>query len=218
MIVRVFAASVLMLTLATATIMAWQQQANINRATERPSAVDIGFVSSMTLRHEQAIVMAQLMLDGRSTSLQPVVKSLVASQLYEYGEMQGWLKLWGEPLNKKADGMDWLLQGDTPPSDELLKYHMDCRSSPDGMVGLASLEEINQLRSLEGPQRDAHFLTLMLNHHQGGLPMAKFAATESELEVVRRRAKFVALEQAKEIEQMKRTLQAMELLLASNSE
>lgn len=212
MLLRIWTTFGIALTVTIAVVFLWNEQADATVIDRGPSPVDVGFASSMAVHHRQAIIMAQLMLDGRPTNVARIANNIVNSQLYEYGEMQGWLQLWDEPLNKTADEMEWLLQGEIPPSEELMQYLIDCRESPEGMVGLASLAEIEKLRVLEGDERDAHFLKLMLAHHEGGIPMARFAADQSKLAVVKRRAKTVVLEQTVEIDQMKRALHVMELL------
>jgi uncharacterized protein (DUF305 family) len=174
-----------------------------------PGPVDIGFAQSMNLHHQQAIGMAQLMLDGRPTPLATLARSIAAAQLLELGEMRGWLRLWGQALLPPSRSMDWMLLGKAPPSEELLQYLLDCQRAPSGMSGLATDAEVLQLRQLDGRARDAHFLKLMLAHHQGGIPMARFAAEQSSVPVVRELAARVVLEQSEEITLILRTQQAM---------
>ena len=88
-------------------------------AARNPSAVDIGFARSMSLHHQQAIAMAQLMLDGRPTPLAPLARQIAYAQLLELGEMRGFLKLWGAPLSQTKVDMSWMLAGDTAPDAEL---------------------------------------------------------------------------------------------------
>ncbi|MES0872689.1 DUF305 domain-containing protein [Sinimarinibacterium thermocellulolyticum] len=174
-----------------------------------PSPIDIGFAQSMSLHHRQAIGMAQLMLDGRPTPLTHLARNIAAAQLLELGQMQGWLQLWDAPLVAEKPGMDWMRLGDRALTQEELDYLLDCQRSPTGMSGLATDEEVNRLRQLEGRDRDAHFLRLMLAHHEGGLPMARFVAEQARIPVVRELAARVVLEQSKEIYLMRRMLAAL---------
>lgn len=178
--------------------------------TLEPSPVDTGFAQSMSLHHQQAIGMSQLMLDGRPTRLAPLARSIAYSQLLELGEMRGWLRLWQQPLLPTGRSMTWMLLGKTAPDDQLRQYLLDCERSPTGMAGLATDVDINRLRQLDGRERDRHFLTLMLAHHQGGLPMARFAAREARLRVVKELAGRVVYDQVKEIDRMQRTLLALD--------
>lgn len=190
----------------------WIQNPADGQKVLKPSKVDVGFVSSMAVHHKQAILMGQLMLDDRSTRLKPLAKTITHSQLYELGEMEGWLKLWGLPLNKPAIDMSWMLLGETAPDSALLAYLIDCQNSPNGMSGLASMSEIDALRHLAGDERDIRFMELMLAHHAGGIPMAQFASANAQLAVVRKLAQNIVIDQAKEIDRIKRTLSVMKSL------
>lgn len=179
-------------------------------------ALDIGFAQSMSLHHQQAIGMAQLLLDGRPTALGALARGIAATQGVELGEMRGWLRLWQAPLQRAARDMDWMLLGRDPLDPELRRYLLDCRQSAAGMNGLATLAELETLRATEGRARDKQFLRLMLAHHEGGLPMARFAAREASLAVVREMAARVVLEQSEEITRIRRMLQA--LAMAENAD
>lgn len=203
--VRALGAGLLLSLLALGFVSAgwWRAQQLL---PPQPSAVDIGFAQAMSRHHQQAIAMAQLLLDGRPTSLTTLARQIAAAQLLELGEMQGWLKLWGAPVMPLKPPMDWMLLGRTPPDATLKQYLLDCVASPTGMAGLATDAELAQLRTLEGRARDAHFLTLMRAHHAGGLPMARFAAAEAALPVVRRLALNVVREQSHELFAIERML------------
>lgn len=174
-----------------------------------PGPIDIGFAQAMSLHHQQAIGMAQLMLDGRPTPLTTLARSVVAAQLLELGEMRGWLRLWNAPFVADRPGMDWMRLANRPLTAEELDYLLDCQRSPTGMSGLATDEEVNRLRLLEGRERDAYFLHLLLAHHEGGLPMARFVAEQASVAAVRELAARVVLEQSKEIYLIQRMRAAM---------
>lgn len=171
--------------------------------------VDRGFAQSMSLHHQQAIGMAQLMLDGRPTVLAPLAKSIAYSQLLELGEMRGWLRLWDAPWQVHKVDMTWMLAGSEPPDAELRQYLLDCERSPTGMPGLATMEQMQALRKAEGRTRDEQFLRMMLVHHEGGLPMARFAARQAESKVVRDLAELIVLEQSRELARIRQTLAAL---------
>jgi uncharacterized protein (DUF305 family) len=177
-----------------------------------PGAVDVGFAQSMVLHHQQAIGMAMLMQDGRPTPLLLLARGIATAQLVELGEMRGWLRVWNQPLIAQKQGMEWMLLGSRPPDAELRQYLLDCQRAPTGMSGLATDAEVNRLRELDGRERDKHFLRLMLAHHEGGIPMARFAAAEARVPVVRDLASRIVLEQSEEIYRIKRTLVAIDAL------
>lgn len=200
--------------------MALQQQTSALREAQsqvdqaKAGRIEIGFAQSMSLHHQQAILMAKLMLDGRPTPLAGLATAIADAQLVELGEMRGMLRLWHQPWAQSAPSMDWLLLSSTPPDDELRQYLLDCAAASSGMVGLATGEQLAALRNAQGIERDQQFLSLMLAHHQGGIPMAAFAAKESQLEPVRRLARSIVADQTKESGRMHLMLSAY--LNASN--
>ena len=184
----------------------WQDQRS-RLARLEPGPVDIGFAQFMSLHHQQAIGMAQIMVDRKPVGL---AHAMAYAQLEELGQMRGWLLLWEKPLQPATRSMDWMLLGSTPPDAELSRYLLDCQRSPTGMPGLATPEELNRLRQLQGTARDRLFLTLMLAHHEGGIPMARFAAEQARLPVVRQLATRIVMDQAQETMRMRIMLQVLD--------
>lgn len=200
--------------LAGTATLAWQQARAVHArhaalARLEPGPVDVGFAQSMSLHHQQAIGMATLMLDGRPTPLSGLAHAIAHAQRLELGEMRGWLRLWDRPLLPPGRGMEWMLLGRTPPDAELDRYLFDCRRSPTGMSGLAPDAELHRLRLLDGRARDEHFLRLMLAHHEGAIPMARFAARQARLPAVRELGGRIVLEQSEEIARIRRMLTAL---------
>ncbi len=172
------------------------------------SAVDVGFAQFMGSHHDQAVVMTQILLDHGTSKLGGLARSIQTAQLIEIGEMKGWLLLWGQPLLPATRSMDWMLLGKAPPDAELARYLLDCRSAAGGMPGLASSEELNRLRALDGDERDRLFLQLMIRHHQGALPMAHFAARNAQQPAVRSLAAQMVFQQTEELSAMSLLLRA----------
>ena len=203
------------LALAGLAALAVYQQRSLKAARAELAAVaggpiDIGFAQSMSLHHQQAIAMSKFLLDGRPTGLGRLAQTIADMQISELGQMVAWLRLWNQPFVPPTGGMDWMLLGKEPPDAELSKYLLDCSRSPTGMTGLATPEEINLLRQLEGLERDRHFLKLMLAHHQGGVPMARFAADNARVPAVRELAARVVMDQSREIDMIQRMLAVIE--------
>jgi uncharacterized protein (DUF305 family) len=151
-----------------------------------PGAVDVGFSRDMASHHLQGVEMANLVAD-RSTD--PAVRGLAfdisSTQTNQVGRMQGWLALWGySPTG--GDQMAWM-SGD-------MHMHMTAGLMP----GMATEEELANLRSLSGAAFDVEFLRLMIRHHQGGLEMAQYAEAHGETAVVRSLAKSIADSQTAE--------------------
>lgn len=84
---------------------------------------------------------------------------------------------------------------------EAIQYVAICNET-SGMPGMATNEEMNRLRALEGEAFRVAFLQLMIRHHQGALPMARFAAVYAENRLVKNLARRMALAQREEIIRM----------------
>jgi uncharacterized protein (DUF305 family) len=142
-------------------------------------SVDAGFSRDMATHHLQAVEMANLVPE-RSTD--PVVEQLAFDiaelQLNQAGRMQGWLSLWDVPLTG-GERMAWMTEGEHAGHD------MGADMGTDGLMpGMATDEELANLRSLTGTEFDVEFLRLMIRHHQGGYDMATYAADHAELPAV----------------------------------
>ncbi len=188
--------------LATAYRLGLRDAATRAALASAPGPVDVGFAQFMRGHHEQAVVMTQIMLGRGGTQVGGLARAIQSAQLIEIGEMKGWLLLWRKPLLPATVAMDWMLLGKTPPDAALARYLSDCRAAPGGMPGLASSDELDRLRRLDGEARDRLFVQLMIRHHQGALPMAHFAARNAETEAVRTLAAEIAMGQMQELAAM----------------
>lgn len=164
----------------------------------------------MSLHHQQAIAMAQLIQDGRPTALLVLARSIQGAQRLELGERRGWLRLWQQPLQTGERGMAWVLAADQPPTAELRQYLLDCGRSSIGMAGLASMADLERLRQLQGSERDRLFLSLMLTHHEGAAPMARFAAARARIASVRELAQRMVLDQSEEVARIQMMQQVLD--------
>jgi uncharacterized protein (DUF305 family) len=176
----------------------------IGRAAD-PSAdsVDAGFSRDMSRHHLQGVEMANLAPD-RSTD--PEIRQLAfdisATQTNQVGRMEGWLSLWGLPPSG-GETMAWM--GGTGSGHS--GHAMDVGQSVL-MPGMATEDELTNLRNLTGAQFDVEFLRLMIRHHQGGKEMAVYAAGHADVAAVRRLAGAIADTQTAEVTTMARMLTA----------
>ncbi|MFJ6672097.1 DUF305 domain-containing protein [Actinosynnema sp. NPDC091369] len=149
-------------------------------ATPARDSVDVGFTQDMSAHHLQGVQMANI---ARERTADPAIEQLAfdisSTQLEQVGRMKGWLFLWGYP-EQSADGRHmWWMTSST-------HGHSGAGSADSGaMPGMATPQEIAELRTLSGVEFDVYFLQLMLRHHQGGAPMAEYAATHAGQGVVR---------------------------------
>ncbi len=119
-----------------------------------------------------------------------IAYDIETTQLNQSGQMQGWLSLWGLGQSTGAP-MGWMGgHGDMDMSG----------SGPGLMLGMASVEELDDLRAADAVDFDVLFLQLMIRHHQGGRQMAGYAADHAEVAAVATLARSIANSQAAEIE------------------
>lgn len=160
--------------------------------TAVPGTVDVGFARDMSRHHLQGVEMANLVPDR---SQDPAVRGLAfdisSTQNNQVGQMQGWLSLWGHSPTGGGAPMSWMdgMHHGSGPEDAL-------------MPGMATEDELANLRSLQGRAFDVEFLRLMIRHHQGGLAMAQYALAHGETDVVRTLAKSIADSQTAETKLM----------------
>jgi uncharacterized protein (DUF305 family) len=123
---------------------------------------DVTFAQQMIPHHQQAIEMSEL---AETRAVSPEVKDLAAdikgAQDPEIETMTGWLENWGENV---------------PGTDEHGGHDM----SSDDMPGMMSAEEMAEFESASGPAFDRMFLTMMIEHHEGAIDMAKTEQEDGE--------------------------------------
>lgn len=163
------------------------------RAEPDPSAVDIGFLQDMSAHHNQAVEMAGIALTrSTDTEVRTLAYDILTTQANQIGRMQGWLQMWNEPAQTVEGHMGWMTGGG----------HQHGASEPTGpvdtMPGMASREDLDALRRASSPALDTLFLSLMLRHHQGGIPMLEYAGEHAATTAVRTFSAGMAASQAAE--------------------
>jgi uncharacterized protein (DUF305 family) len=163
-------------------------------ASVAANSVDAGFARDMSTHHTQAIEMANYARDYTTDpSIKILARDIETQQYFQLGEMQGWLDTWGLSRTSNQPVMGWMGDHGAVSADGL-------------MPGMATEAEISKLETLTGKALDVYFLQLMLRHHQGGLPMAQYAATHASTDYVRLLASKMASAQSLEIVQMEQLL------------
>lgn len=136
--------------------------------TPADNSVAAGFARDMQTHHDQAVEMSWIV---RSRTKDPAVRSLAydiaRTQESQSGQMAGWLQVWGLPPTGPGEQMEWMrLTGHQHDRGEMVEK--------DGrMKGMASEEELEKLRGLRGQEAEILYLQLMIDHHEGGVPMAR---------------------------------------------
>jgi len=133
-----------------------------NRATTPgENSAEAGFLRDMSTHHAQAVEMSMIAHAG-STS--PDIISLSAdialTQHGQIGYMQAWLRDWSLGPTGTEPPMAWMPDAQGSVQNGL-------------MPGMATPEQLTQLRAATGNALDTQFLTLMRQHHLGGIHMAQ---------------------------------------------
>lgn len=172
--------------------------------TPADDSVAAGFARDMKTHHDQAVQMSWIV---RTRTEDELVRSLAydiaRTQENQSGQMAGWLSAWGLSPTGPGEPMEWM-QG-------LGHEHEDdpaARLTDDGtMPGMASPEELEELRSLSGTKAEVFFLQLMIRHHEAGVPMAQVALDYSQNEPVENLARSIIASQTSEVETMTEMLE-----------
>ncbi|WP_407840696.1 DUF305 domain-containing protein [Streptomyces sp. DSM 116496] len=125
---------------------------------DRHNQADVAFAQGMIPHHRQAIVMSDMVEShGASDEVKELAEKIKKAQKPEIDTMTRWLEAWGEKV-PTGTGMG----------------HGDDDS---GMPGMMGDQDINRLGNAKGNAFDTMFLTMMIEHHEGAIDMAK---TEKE--------------------------------------
>lgn len=152
-----------------------------------------GFARDMAVHHEQAVEMAELIrMRTQNPEIRMLAVDIVLSQQAQIGRMHGWLDLWGLPVTGTQPPMAWM--------------GMPVKGR---MPGMASVDQIARLQQLSGPEADARFLALMIEHHRAGVEMAEAVLERSREPVVRRLAEAIFTAQQSETAAMTELLNAI---------
>ena len=159
--------------------------------TDTPDAdsVAAGFARDMSRHHLQGVEMANMVADrSEDPEVRQIAFDISATQTNQAGRMQGWLAMWGVPQSG-GETMGWMSAGGAHGHD-----------MADGglMPGMATEDELANLRELRGTAFDVEFLRLMIRHHQGGFEMAEYAVEHSGVPAVRDLAQAIARAQSSE--------------------
>ncbi|GGF45896.1 lipoprotein [Marmoricola endophyticus] len=141
------------------------------------NAADATFAQEMVPHHRQAVAMVE-MTKGHDLDpeVQRIVDAIGSTQSGEIDQMVGWLKGWGEKV----------------PAED----------SPMRMQGMLSSDELDQLRETGDPAFQGLWLSRMVGHHQGAIPMAQTEIDDGENPKAIRLAREIIETQKAELDEM----------------
>lgn len=154
-------------------------------------SAEAGFTRDMLVHHAQAVELSQIVLDKTDDpAIENLATDITLTQQAQIGRMQGWLSMWGLPISGSRERMSWM------------GHEIDGQ-----MPGMASPEELNELRNAEGEETDQIFLRLMIPHHEAAIPMSRAILDRSDNEPVTGLAEAIITSQSSEIEIMRQMRQ-----------
>ncbi len=175
---------------------------------ERPldHSVEAGFARDMQVHHQQAVDLAYIVRDlTDDPAVRLLAYDIATSQGQQAGQMYGWLASWGLSQAPSEPSMTWM----TKPTIDGSGGHEAMTMTPgSAMPGLATAEQIAQLKAATGVEAERIFLTLMIAHHQGGVEMAEAVLARSNNRVVVDLATSIVQAQTSEIGLMQDMLAA----------
>lgn len=149
---------------------------------EAPNDADLTFVRDMIVHHGQAVEMADLASDRADRDdVKGLADRIADTQRPEIDMLNRWLELYDLP---KVD-----------PAGH--------GAAHAGMPGMATPEQVDQLREARGGDFDRLFLTLMVTHHEGALTMVEAVRKAGVSVRVQEIADDVAVTQSDEIHRMR---------------
>ncbi|MEV8505666.1 DUF305 domain-containing protein [Actinoplanes sp. NPDC051475] len=148
---------------------------------------EAGFLRDMSTHHAQAVEMSMI---EHANSANPEIVTLSGDiALTQHGQistMKAWLRDWNLSLTGTRPAMSWMPDGAGSVRNGL-------------MPGMATPDQLATLRKATGNDLDVQYLTLMRQHHLGGIHMAQAIIELSDDENVTGLAKTMVAGQQSEI-------------------
>jgi uncharacterized protein (DUF305 family) len=129
--------------------------------TPGDTSVEAGFLRDMSTHHAQAVEMSMIAhADSTNPEIVTLAGDIALTQHGQIGYMQAWLRDWHLSPTGSQEPMAWM-----PDS---------AGSVVNGLMpGMATPAQLDTLRKATGKDLDIQFLTLMRQHHLGGIHMAQ---------------------------------------------
>jgi uncharacterized protein (DUF305 family) len=166
--------------------------------TPGDDSAEAGFARDMITHHDQAVTMGMIAYEHATVpEVRQLAYDIAMTQQGQIGMMHQWLRDWGLSPTSSQPRMAWMQE------DLDAQLVLD-----DGLMpGMATPEQLAELREAEGVEVDRLFLELMSRHHLGGIHMVEGVLERSDEPEVTWLAGLMESGQAKEMEVL-RDLQA----------
>lgn len=181
-------------------------------STDAHNPQDAAFTQTMIVHHTGAIAMADLAAArASSTPVKDLALQIKAAQQPEIDEMTSWLKAWGEPVTMPGmtSPTPAPTSGDMSGMDMSTPSPMSSDSGMDSSMPGMTPADMAELSSAMGPTFDKDFLTLMIQHHQSAVSMAKVELSKGQNTAAKNLAQSIVTSQSKQIASMKTMLSSL---------
>ncbi|MEU7901747.1 DUF305 domain-containing protein [Actinoplanes sp. NPDC049118] len=130
-------------------------------STPGDDSPEAGFLRDMSTHHAQAVEMSMIAhADSTNASVVTLASDIALTQHGQIGYMQAWLRDWNLSPSSSQPPMAWMKGTEGSVQNGL-------------MPGMATPEQLATLRAATGKDLDVQYLTLMRQHHLGGIHMAQ---------------------------------------------
>jgi uncharacterized protein (DUF305 family) len=179
----------------------------LQNPTPTTESAEAGFARDMQTHHNQGVELSFIVRDlTDDEAVRLLAYDIATTQGAQSGMMRGWLAAWGLPQGSAEPSMTWMarptLEGEGHDHGSGASAH----EPGEPMPGLATPEQIAELKTLTGVPAERMFLQLMIAHHQGAIEMAEAALDRSTNTTVRTFATGVVKAQQSEIDLMESML------------
>lgn len=144
-------------------------------------SVEAGFARDMSEHHAQAVDMSLIALQASdSPKIDVLAYDIATTQSTQIGTMKGWLDQWDAPSARSGPRMEWMPAGAVPDMDGMSDMEGMQAASPGepdyrAMPGMATIAQMEKLRTTTSTDAEILFLQLMITHHTAGVEMAQAA-------------------------------------------
>lgn len=193
---RIFRAVMVAILVLAAGFVAGVWVGSPNRPAD--DSADAGFTRDMMTHHAQAVTMASL--EYRVTddaNLRQLAVDITLTQQAQIGIMTAWFRNWDLNPSSTAAPMSWMPDGGRA-------LIVDGR-----MPGMASDEQLQDLRTSTGKTRDLLFIQLMIAHHLGGIHMADAALKQAKDDQVLYLANQIKVSQQSDVDALQQEQQRL---------
>ena len=206
---RVFVAIIAVLAIIVVALVSFSiGRLSTIGATPGDTSAEAGFARDMQAHHVQGVEMAMIirdLTDDPETRL--LAYDIATTQGQQSGQLYGWLSEWGLGQFGPEPSMTWMtrpaLNGEGGHAHAASTDAASTDHVPGGpMPGMATPEQLAELKAASGVEAERIFLTLMIAHHKGALEMAESVLERSTNSVIVPFANSVIASQASEIELM----------------